>query len=305
MRRAFVTVLFAVTCLGSWPVGAQELPPQAIHRSDFVVARDDLFFVVRQFYDFDVALPLDSRTVDSWQDDVARFENIVFTTSSGERVPGDLALPLAGEPPYPAVLLIHGLNSNRDYWWRPDRESLPKGLLETGVAVLTIDLRFHGARSAANDYQPPALMTMNGSELFVRSRDMTIQSTIDSRRALDVLIERPEIDGSRIGVVGYSMGGMIALYLSALEPELAAVVAAAVPTREQELPTDHFNFAARAAMPILLQNGRTDWLSSPEDAERLRGLVPSDLASLRLYAAGHRLPPAFAADAASWLRERL
>lgn len=82
------------------------------------------------------------------------------------------------------------------------------------------------------------------------------------------------------------------------------------PVDSQELPrsierADHFNFAARASMPILLQIGRTDWLSSPEDAETLRALVPSDMASLRFYETGHRLPPAFATDAASWLRDRL
>jgi pimeloyl-ACP methyl ester carboxylesterase len=276
-----------------------------VHRAGFEVASDEVFAVVRQFYDFDEALPLDARVVDSWEDETARFETVVFTTSSGERVPGDLTLPLTGEPPYPAVLLIHGLNSTRDYWWRPDREALPKGLLAAGIAVMTIDLRFHGARSAANDYLPPALMTMGGNELFVRSRDMTIQSAIDSRRALDFLGEQPEIDGARIGVAGYSMGAMIALYLSALEGELVAAVGAAVPTRTQQLPTDHFNFAARATMPVLLQIGRDDWLSSPADAEMLRGLVPRELGKLRYYDAGHRLPPAFASDAAAWLVERL
>ncbi len=294
--------------LAAWTVAAavpaQEYPSQREHRRGFVPAGDEVFAVVTQFYDFDEALPLDARTVDRWEDETGRFENVVFTTSSGERVPGDLVLPPDGEPPYPAALLVHGLNSERDRWWRPDREALPEALLAAGVAVLAIDLRFHGARAAANDYEPPAYMTM-GQDLFVRNRDMVIQSTIDCRRALDLLAERPEIDAARIGVVGYSMGAIIGLYLSALEPELAAVAAAAVPTGVGTLPTDHFNFAARASTPILLQIGRTDWLSSPADAELLRDLVPGERASLRFYDAGHRLPPEFAADAAAWLLARL
>jgi pimeloyl-ACP methyl ester carboxylesterase len=300
----FTTGLLA-TCLTPGPfTHAQEFPDQEVHRRDFVPIGDEIFSVITQFYDFDDVLPLDVRTIEEWEEDTARFETVVFTTSSGERVPGDLVLPKSGTPPYPAVLLIHGLGSDRDRWWKDDREVLPKGLLEAGIAVFTIDLRFHGQRIAENDYQSPVYLTL-GNSLFVRSRNMLIQSTIDSRRALDFLRQREEIDGGRIAVVGYSMGGMIALYLSALEDGLVAFVACAVPTTEQPLPVDHFNFAPRARASGLLQIGRDDWLSSPEDAEILRDLLPGEDRRLTFYDAGHRLPTKFASDAALWLRERL
>ena len=133
---------------------------------------------------------------------------------------------------------------------------------------------------------------------------MVIQSTIDARRALDYLSSRPEIDTARIGVVGYSMGGMIGLYLSALETALTAVVACAVPTTLQPLPNDHFNFAARARTPTLLMIGRNDWLSSPEDAETLLRFLPQE-SELFFYESGHVLPAQFASDAAAWLISRL
>ena len=101
------------------------------------------------------------------------------------------------------------------------------------------------------------------------------------------------------------MGGMIALYLSALEDGLVAVAACAVPTTEQPLPNDHFNFAARAKAPTLLLIGRDDWLSSPQDAETLRGLLPVEKRQLTFYDSGHKLPAQFAVDAATWLRARL
>jgi len=303
-RRSLYGGLVIVVTAGLNPAEAQDSPQQEIHRASFSPASDEVFAVVTQFYEFDRALPLDVRTIERWEDRGRRFETVVFSTSTGERVPGDLVLPSGGQGPYPAVLMVHGLGSNRDRWWEPDRVSLPNSLLDNGIAVLSIDLRLHGARSVANDYQNPVYLTM-GNELFVRSRDMTIQSAIDCRRALDVLGERTEIDASKLAVAGYSMGAMIGLYLSALEPELVAVVAAAVPTREQTLPSDPFNFAVRARMPVLLQIGRTDWLSSPEDARRLRDLVPDERGHLRFYDAGHRLPPEFAGHAAEWLAERL
>ena len=302
-RRALaISVVLLLIAIG--PGVGQDFPPQEIHREGFAPASDEIYSVLTQFFDFDASLALDARTVEEWQDEQARFEKVVFSTSTGERVPGELALPKLESPPFPAVLLVHGLGSSKARWWREDREVLPKTLLANGIAVFAIDLQFHGERSAANDYQSPVLLTM-GNDLFVRSRNMGIQSTIDSRRALQYLRTRTDIDGDRLAVLGYSMGGMITLRLSALENDLAAVVACAVPTTEQPLPTDPFHFAARARAPTLLLIGRDDWLSSPTDAEILRDLLPVADRKLTFYDSGHRLPTIFAKDAATWLSARL
>ncbi len=283
---------------------AQERPAQKEHRRDWHAASDEVFQVVEHFYDYDTGNPLDTRTVDSWESDGAIFENIVFTTQSGERVPGDLAIPTDRAKRCPAVILLHGLGATRDRWWDEDRQALPDSLLAAGIAVLTIDLALHGARSARNDYQNPVFLTM-GDSLFVKSRDMVIQSTIDARRALDYLKTRREIDPGKIAVVGYSMGASIAFRLAALEKDVAGVVACAATSGRAPVPTDYFNFAARTKAPVLLQIGRDDWLSSPEDAATLLALIPVVDKKLVFYEAGHRLPPSFAIDAGAWLRERL
>ena len=202
------------------------------------------------------------------------------------------------------MLFLHGLGSSKDRWWREDRESLLDGLLEINVAVFAIDLRFHGERSVQNEYQSPVYLTF-GNTLFIRSRDMIIQSTIDSRRALSYLTTRKEIDPGRISVVGYSMGGMIAIYLSALEDNFSTVVACAVPTTEQPIPIDHYNFAARSKIPTLLLIGSKDWLSSPDDARLLYKLLPPEDKKLVFYESGHKLPPEFKSDVFIWLKKRL
>ena len=288
----------ALSSILTAPVVAQ--PQQSVHRTGFVPASPSVYAVIKHFYDYDRELPLNARTVEAWDAGDLRFETIVFTAHSGERVPGDLALP-NGDGPFPCVLLIHGLGNDRDRWWKEDREALPNGLLRAGIAVLTIDLRLHGARNAQNDYRSPVHLTME-DDLPVRNRDMIIDSTIDCRRALDCLRGRADIDGDRLGVAGYSMGGMIAITLSALEKDLRAVVACAVPTGDHLLPIDPFHFAPHSRSPVLLQIGRTDWLSSPPDAELLQSLFPGE-AELVFYDAGHRLPPMFAEDAARWLRD--
>jgi pimeloyl-ACP methyl ester carboxylesterase len=82
-------------------------------------------------------------------------------------------------------------------------------------------------------------------------------------------------------------------------------VAAAVPMGEQPPAIDPFNFAPRDRIPTLLQVGRTDFLSSPEDAKMLRDLMPAETRELVFYDAGHQLPTAFASDAAGWLAAHL
>src|SRR6516165_9704503 len=57
----------------------------------------------------------------------------------------------------------------------------------------------------------------------------------DDQVALDYLCTRPEIDVSRIGATGMSMGSTRAWWLAALDERVAAVVAVACLTRYQNL----------------------------------------------------------------------
>jgi hypothetical protein len=46
----------------------------------------------------------------------------------------------------------------------------------------------------------------------------------DAMRAVDVLVERAEVDASRIGAIGHSLGGKEALYLAAFDPRIVAAI---------------------------------------------------------------------------------
>lgn len=294
-----LTIVAFLLGLSAVPVQAQQRPQQREHRAGFTPSSEDVFRVVEQFYDYDRGIPLSPRIVESWEEDGIAYEKVVFTTHSGERVPGELALPQLQGGRVPIVLLLHGLGNSKDRWMQDDRVGLRDSLLSSGIGVYAMDLQFHGERSASNDYQNPIYLTF-GDSLFARNRDMIVGSTIDVRRALDYLSTRAEVDPEGLAVVGYSMGGLIALYLAALEPRLAAAVGCAVPTTESPLPTDAFNFASRATVPTLLLIGTDDWLSSPADARTLHALLPQG-SELSLFESGHVLPAEFALKAAGWL----
>ena len=110
---------------------------------------------------------------------------------------------LLGDPGAgPAVLIVHGLASNRSA--RPGIE-VARFLRDAGAAVLLFDLRAHGE---------------SGGDLvsggFYERRDLL--------GAYDFVIARGGAPG-RVGAIGFSMGGAVALIGAAEEPGIAAVVA--------------------------------------------------------------------------------
>ncbi|NJL95688.1 MAG: hypothetical protein HC915_19140 [Anaerolineae bacterium] len=68
---------------------------------------------------------------------------VALEADDGLTLSGDSYRP-AGEGPFPAVLLLHMLNSDRSAW-----QPLVPALLEQGIYVLAVDLRGHGMTGGA------------------------------------------------------------------------------------------------------------------------------------------------------------
>jgi uncharacterized protein len=100
-----------------------------------------------------------------------------------------------------AVILQHGYGANSG-------QMLPVGLMlaRYGYGVLLFDFRGHG-RSEGD------FVTFGHDEVR------------DTEAALDFLLEQPDVDPERIGVIGNSMGGATAILAAADNPQLRAVVA--------------------------------------------------------------------------------
>jgi dienelactone hydrolase len=101
---------------------------------------------------------------------------------------GYLRLP-GGAGPSPAVVLLHGCGGG----WRGLDERWGKRLAEWGYVTLTID-RFgtRGVTSACTSGLPPSTLH-------------------DAYRALDFLAGQSSVDPTRVAVVGFSQGAMLAL----------------------------------------------------------------------------------------------
>jgi dienelactone hydrolase len=275
---------------------------------------EDAFRLLLAVYDYDPAIPLDSRIVERIEKDGIPREKIVFRGAQGFYVPGYLQFPPKHPRPTPCVLLLHGWSGSKDHFWIDNNYisggNVRKALLNEGIAVFALDAQCHGDRIAQNEFAPvnpsgpPGVPPRKG---YFTQREIYIQTTIDYRRALDYLKDRPEIDSARIGVFGYSMGGTQTFLLTAVDARIKAAVACAVPAERSPnslIAPRHF---ARAigSRPLLLIAGRNDEMCPSEEAERVFRAIGNPHSKLSFFEGTHRLRPDFVPDAVQWLKDHL
>lgn len=112
---------------------------------------------------------------------------------SEDELSGELHLP-AGDGPFPAVVLQHGSGHPRylDPWY----DKVVPALLEARIAAFI-----------ANSYSCRGISGTAGDQ-----RQLSKAARIvDALMALKALDAHPKIDGNRVGVTGYSFGGIVSI----------------------------------------------------------------------------------------------
>ena len=105
---------------------------------------------------------------------------------------GHLQLPSEGEGPFPCVVAIHGSRG-----WRPHNDIHIANWLDAGIAVF----RVHSFDARGIDGVVETQMEVTHATMLV-----------DAYNALKLLGSHPQIDAERIGIAGWSLGGLVALY---------------------------------------------------------------------------------------------
>ncbi len=100
-----------------------------------------------------------------------------------------------------------------------------------GAVSLLIDAPFSRAGESKRDFDP----TVTHPEI---DRDIYIQTVIDLRRGVDLLLSRRDIDRKRIGFVGDSFGAHTGVLLASVEKRIKGyVIMAGVPSLTEFLRT--------------------------------------------------------------------
>jgi dipeptidyl aminopeptidase/acylaminoacyl peptidase len=191
---------------------------------------------------------------------------------------GLLSVPV-GEGPHPLVIFLPGLDSTKE-----QRHGGRGSLLRRRMAVLSLDGPGQGEISAK-------LPIRHDYEVAVSA-------------ALDALEERAEIDTSRVGLIGASLGGYYACRAAAFEPRVTAAVANCGPyswidcwdelpavtrgafrkyswsssdeeAREKAKLLDLSGVADQISQPLVVLHGMLDPLIGVDHAERIADEAPN------------------------------
>ncbi len=119
-------------------------------------------------------------------------------------IPAVLTLP-AGDKPVPAVVLLHGTGADKNEVGDLFK-TLAAELAEQGVASLRID--FAGTGDSPVGYRQYNLST----------------AVTDAQTALSYLMHHESVDKHRLGLVGFSQGGLIAQLLAGYDDRIQAMV---------------------------------------------------------------------------------
>ena len=131
---------------------------------------------------------------------IADWQEVRFPTPDGLELAAWF-LPPDAEGDGATLIYLHGARNNRE-------EMLAQAAMlhRHGYGALLVDMRAHGESEGA-------LSTLGYAEVE------------DLRGAVAYLQSRPEVNGERIGVLGHSMGGAVAIRGAARMPAIRAVVA--------------------------------------------------------------------------------
>jgi dienelactone hydrolase len=142
-----------------------------------------------------------------------------------ERVPMLILAPEGAKGRLPAVLVLHGTGGSAN-----GMVPVMKELAKRGIIGVAIDARYHGERSggakgakAYNEAITRAWQTAPGAAM---EHPFYYDTCWDIWRALDVLSAREDIDAKRLGMIGFSMGGIETWLAAAVDDRVRAAVPA-------------------------------------------------------------------------------
>jgi lysophospholipase L1-like esterase len=224
-------------------------------------------------------------------------EKVALDNGVDGEVSALLLLPEKVKTPAPAILWLHSSTPDKTQIIIPGtnggEESLGEAFVKAGYVVLSPDAYWHGDRAGTGPSGTAETGRAEQESLFKlhlwMGRTLWGMFVRDDQVALDYLCSRPEVDKTRIGATGMSMGSTRAWWLAAVDERIACAVGVACLTRYQNLIAHgqlrqhgvyywvngllrHFDteavFALIAPRPYLALTGELD-AGSPADGIRV------------------------------------
>lgn len=257
--------------------------------------------------------------------------DVAFEGFAGTTIRGTFMVPAYREGPHPCLLTFPGYTGGK---------GLPEFYAHwvlLGAAVFAVDVRGQGGETG-NTLDSDFGMTRGWITQGIADPDRCYYKavTVDCLRAAQWMSEQPELDPNRLGVVGGSQGGGLALLVSALHDAIRLTVAD-IPNMchmdhgvlhstgsltevadfgrrypnllPQALRTlayfDLLHLGDRIRHPLLMSVGLKDTVCLPEQVFPMYHAVASEDKALEIYPfTGHAVEAAQVRKATQFVRDR-
>jgi dienelactone hydrolase len=223
---------------------------------DLEPVSDEIYSVYRRLYDYDpLALDEVTEKVDD-SEEFWRVETVSYAAAyGGERMFAHLYLPRDAKPPYQAVVYFPGGTASMM------RSS------ETLAEVRFVDFVQRSGRVLVYPIYKGTYERGGGASTehgTIAERDSMIQRVKDFRRTVDYLETREDIDVDGLAFMGTSWGGIVAPIILAVEDRIKVGIILAAGFFGGDLAEQPeiqpWNFAPRMKTPVLMINGRYDFI---------------------------------------------
>jgi formylglycine-generating enzyme required for sulfatase activity/predicted Ser/Thr protein kinase len=233
---------------GAMVINDEEAVPQ------FTPVSETEYREILKHYQYD-RTPLDARIVEAVETEHWRREKISFAGAGGERALAYLWLPRHAPRPLQVIdYIATACTWSATVSVPQEVEVICAPFIKSGRAVFEVVLFGFQER-----LEPPGFEWPDRHE--VRYRDMVVKDSIDHRRGLDYLATRDDIDMSKLGCWGLSLGGEKLVHMS-VEPRYRSVLFMAAGVHRQKVApireANPVNLLPYIRAPKLLLNGRYD-----------------------------------------------
>jgi dienelactone hydrolase len=164
---------------------------------------------------------------------------------SVERVPVLIVRPTKVEGKLPAVIVLHGTGGNS-----AGQVGFMTELAKRNIIGVAIDARYHGERAGgakgANAYNDAIIRAWRAKPGEPQEHPFYYDTCWDLWRTVDYLASRSDVDANRLGMIGYSMGGIETWLAASVDERIkVAVPAIAVQSFRWSLENDKWQGRAR------------------------------------------------------------
>jgi dienelactone hydrolase len=142
-----------------------------------------------------------------------------FATDAEQRVPGLLIKSASATGRRPVVIVLHGTGGTKE-----SSLDTVNRLVQAGFIGVAIDGRYHGERTAAKSGAAEYNAAIARAWQTGKEHPFFYDTVWDVMRLIDYLATRDDVDPARIGIIGYSKGGIEAYLAAAVDPRIACVV---------------------------------------------------------------------------------